>query len=105
VYEKLKGEKELFVHSDLFKFGSYVDPDTITNFAKTCKTSGVVEVSTRLSYEKAFGVSVGDQMRYESDVPRVVDEYLTKDRTNGVDALVDGDLHVWLNPELHVCVL
>jgi hypothetical protein len=105
VYEKLKNEKELFVHSDLFKFGSYVDPKTITNFANTFKYSGEVDVSTRLSYEKAFGVSVGDQIRYESDVPKVVEEYLTNDRTNGVDALVDGDLHMWLYPELHVCVL
>jgi hypothetical protein len=92
--------KALYVHSDLYKFGNYVDPACFK-----AKTAIPIESGTRLSYWRAFGISVEQQVQYESSVPEIVKCYMSGLRTNVSDVVVDGSQQEWLYPELNICVM
>jgi hypothetical protein len=102
VYRRVRDLKALFVHSDLYKFGSYVGVDALEtiNFA-----SNTIALSTRLSYERAFGVSVGDQERYEQAVPSIVAKYLDEETVPCADVVIEGHDQEWGYPEMRCCVV
>jgi len=104
VYKRTCNVKALFVHSDLYKFGSYVSSSVLEQVDMNRK-QGRIEVSTRVSYERAFGVSVEEQERYEKAVPSIVEGYLDGDVQRAVDVVIEGQCQEWCYPETRCCVV
>lgn len=63
-----------------------------------------VTMTGRLSIERAFGISVDQQLAYERQLPRIVAEGLSMDYLEVDDGVIEGAYQCYIDPHLSNCI-